>query len=158
MPNAPLSDTGFVVYNPTLKCFWMNPNWTLQPREAKIYHSKLYAQRIVDRFPNERCRLMHIDVTVSELPENEIYSASDPYFVSFETTYAMPDPDPDHLAMTDIDGYPANPLAQGAVICTIFLRKNGDFYIRWDFPEYKNDPDVLALIEKAKNDLKNDYL
>lgn len=68
MSNFPSSDTGFVVYTPFSKTFWTGNGWTEQPRLAKIYRSQRYAKAIVDRFPNNCCRLMHIDITVSELP------------------------------------------------------------------------------------------
>lgn len=86
-------------------------------------------------------------------------------YVSFECTQIdkanQNDPDERNaLAYADIDGYPKDEDAEGAIICRVWLLKeistdgSLSYIVDWHYDEYRTDDSVNELIREAEKDLK----
>lgn len=62
------------------------------------------------------------------------------------------------FAAISIDGYPANEDEDGEVVAKVWCTKHGDIIIDWHDNGYRLNAEVIELINKSKETLRNLYI
>lgn len=88
----------------------------------------------------------------------------EPEYISFEASYMESAKDlmndsPDMFARISIDGYPDPEVSdEGTVIATATITHHGDIVVDWHHNGYRQNSDVLAILEEVKQTLTTLYV